>query len=589
MPCAIARSILVRLALLLPLVAALSLHAAIPGLVSYQGRLTTAAGDPVPDATYFLRFQIYDAPTGGTSLWNSNIQAVVVTGGVYTYLLGQDVPLPDGIFNNGNRWLGITVGADPESTPRKQFLTTGFAFVSQNADSVNWGGIKNIPAGFADGVDNINTGDITAVNTSGGLTGGATSGDANIAIANGGVTSAHIGDGQIVNADISASANIAASKVAGVATLAGTQTFTGFNTFSDSVHFANSTVRIVDGQVVLGQSAAAPPLQLGILRIDRTDNTAIGMRGVNSYIKNEGTGYAIGVETYVTGTTGGLIGTTSFAAKPTGVTTGNSTAVRAGAEDGDWVYGVYATSGRGIEGRGVYGVSRGASYQGIGAHGLAENCPNLGIGVSGQATTSAYAIGVYGEAWNNTVDSKAGYFAGDVVVSGTIFMPAFATRIDHPADPENKYLQHAEVVSPDMLNIYTGNITTDANGDAVVVLPSYFAAINGDFRYQLTVIGQFAQAIIAETISNNQFKIKTDKPNVAVSWQVTGIRQDSFAKSNRIPVEVAKSPREVGKYQNPEAFGLSPERGMTAELRAAALKAAAADNEPPRPRDAGKD
>jgi len=562
---------------------------AVPGLVSYQGRLTTAAGDPVPDGTYFLRFQIYDAPTSGTSLWNSNIQPVVVADGVYTYLLGQDIPLPDGLFNSGNRWLGVTVGADPELTPRQQFLATGFAFVSQNADSVNWGGIRNVPAGFADGVDNINTGDITAVNTSGGLTGGATSGDANIAIANGGVTSVHIGDGQIVDADISAGANIAASKLSGVATLAGTQTFTGENTFDDTVRFTNNTMQVADGQVVLGQSATLPPLQQGILRIDRTANAGIlGMRGMNIYLVNQGTGPAIGLESYASSPSGNVTGVYSFATKPTGTTSGSTEAVVGSAYEGATASGVSGRSSFGIEGRGVMGEASKASYQGIGAHGLATECPNLGIGVSGQATTSAYAIGVYGEAWNNTVDSKAGYFAGDVVVSGTIFMPAFATRIDHPADPESKYLQHAEVVSPDMLNIYTGNITTDAYGDAVVVLPEYFAAINSDFRYQLTVIGQFAQAIIAETISNNQFKIRTDRPNVAVSWQVTGIRQDPFAKTNRVPVEVAKSPREVGKYQNPEAYGLSPERGMTAELRAAALKAAAGDHEPPRAGDAEK-
>ncbi len=583
MPRAIARSILARLALLLPLVAALSLQAAVPGLVSYQGRLTTAAGDPVPDATYFLRFQIYDAPTGGISLWNSNIQAVVVTGGVYTYLLGQDVPLPEGLFSGGNRWLGITVGADPESTPRKQFLTSGFAFVSQNADSVNWGGIKNIPAGFADGIDNINTGDITSVNTSGGLTGGGTSGDANISIADGGVTSAHIGDGQIVNADISASANIAASKLTGVATLTGTQTFTGVNTFSDTARFSNNTMQVADGQVVLGQSATLPPLQQGILRIDRTANAGVlGMRGMNIYLANEGAGSATGLESYASSPFGNVTGVYGLATKPTGTTTGSTAAVVGSAYAGATAFGVSGRSTYGTDGRGVMGEASQASYQGIGAHGLATACPNLGIGVSGQATTSAYAIGVYGEAWNNTVDSKAGYFAGDVVVSGTIFMPAFASRIDHPSDPENKYLQHADVVSPDMLNVYTGNVTTDSDGEAVVVLPDYFAAVNSDFRYQLTVIGQFAQAIIAETISNNRFTIKTDKPNVAVSWQVTGIRQDPFARAQRVQVEVAKLPREVGKYQNPEAYGLSSERGVTADLRAAALKAAAANLEPPR-------
>ena len=42
-----------------------------------------------------------------------------------------------------------------------------------------------------------------------------------------------------------------------------------------------------------------------------------------------------------------------------------------------------------------------------------------------------------------------------------------------------------------MMNIYNGNVTTNARGLATVVLPDYFEGLNGEFRYQLTVIGQF--------------------------------------------------------------------------------------------------
>jgi hypothetical protein len=75
-----------------------------------------------------------------------------------------------------------------------------------------------------------------------------------------------------------------------------------------------------------------------------------------------------------------------------------------------------------------------------------------------------------------------------------------------------------------------------------------------EFRYQLTVIGEFSQAIISEKIEANTFKIKTDKPNIEVSWQVTGVRNDAFAKSNRIKVEEEKEAKNIGTYLNPEAF-----------------------------------
>jgi hypothetical protein len=113
-----------------------------------------------------------------------------------------------------------------------------------------------------------------------------------------------------------------------------------------------------------------------------------------------------------------------------------------------------------------------------------------------------------------------------------------------------------------MMNIYNGNIVTDQNGDAVVELPAYFAALNKEFRYQLTVIGTFAQAIIADEIKDNRFTIKTNAGNVKVSWQVTGIRQDAYANKNRIKVEEDKPARERGSFLHPEVFGQPEERGV---------------------------
>jgi len=156
----------------------------------------------------------------------------------------------------------------------------------------------------------------------------------------------------------------------------------------------------------------------------------------------------------------------------------------------------------------------------------------------------------------------AGKFNGNVQVTGTLSKGGGAFKIDHPLDPENKYLYHSFVESPDMMNIYNGNISTDENGDAVVELPEYFGALNKDFRYQLTVVGTFAQAIIADKIRGNRFRIKTSAPNVEVSWQVTGIRNDAFARKNRIPVEEDKLQTERGYYLHPEAFGQPEEKSI---------------------------
>ncbi len=99
---------------------------------------------------------------------------------------------------------------------------------------------------------------------------------------------------------------------------------------------------------------------------------------------------------------------------------------------------------------------------------------------------------------------------------------------------------HCAVESAELLNIYSGNVETDEDGVAVVVLQDYVEAVNRDFRYQLTVIGQFAQAIVSEGVRNNRFKIATDKPHVAVSWHVTGVRHDAYAQAHPLIVEQDK-------------------------------------------------
>ena len=140
-------------------------------------------------------------------------------------------------------------------------------------------------------------------------------------------------------------------------------------------------------------------------------------------------------------------------------------------------------------------------------------------------------------------------------MGGKLTKPGGSFQIDHPGDPANSYLEHSWVESPDMMNVYNGNATTDDDGNATVELPGYFEALNRDFRYQLTVVGQLATAIVAEEVRDNRFRIKTDKPNVMVSWQVTGIRQDAWANANPVEVEVQKTEDERGKYLHPEVHG----------------------------------
>jgi len=140
------------------------------------------------------------------------------------------------------------------------------------------------------------------------------------------------------------------------------------------------------------------------------------------------------------------------------------------------------------------------------------------------------------------------------------------TNVTITADDANKYLYHFSLESDEPANVYSGNVTLDDSGEATVRLPGWFGALNNDFRYQLTCIGGFAQVYIADEISDNQFRIAGGTPGMKVSWQVTGIRHDAFAKAHRVHVETEKTGKERGKYLHPVEHGVSETMGIDYEI-----------------------
>ncbi|MFV1980727.1 MAG: hypothetical protein ACC655_06200, partial [Rhodothermia bacterium] len=163
----------------------------------------------------------------------------------------------------------------------------------------------------------------------------------------------------------------------------------------------------------------------------------------------------------------------------------------------------------------------------------------------------------YGTSDNYALNTTVVEFksSGDVNISGNISKAGGSFKIDHPLDPENKYLYHSFVESPDMMNVYNGNVVLEENGEAIVELPSYFEALNREYRYLLTAIGKPGPNLyIASKISGNQFSIAGGTAGMEVSWQVTGIRKDPYAEQNPIKVEVDKPAEERGTYLHPEAY-----------------------------------
>jgi hypothetical protein len=304
--------------------------------------------------------------------------------------------------------------------------------------------------------------------------------------------------------------------------------------------------------LMLAGSGATTP----ILSVEDTTNGGRAQFGVTGVAPIEG-GYGV----VATGGTGTIFGGAGI--KTTGAQSVDTGGVGMFSKGG---FGA-KTGGNGLQANG--GDAQDFAGQGVVAlGGTATKGGGFGVSARGGNATGAgnFAgdgiIAIPGTGFEGAKRGKAGTFVGDVEVTGVLSKAGGSFKIDHPLDPENKYLSHSFVESPDMMNIYNGNVTTDDNGVAVVELPDYFDSLNRDFRYQLTVVGQFAQAIVADEVKDNRFKIQTSAPGVKVSWQVTGVRRDAWANQNRIKVEEVKSERERGYYLHPEAFGQPEERGV---------------------------
>lgn len=328
----------------------------------------------------------------------------------------------------------------------------------------------------------------------------------------------------------------------------------GYGVLGDAVRLSGSTTGVwgrsssTSGRGVFGSANA-------------TSGTTYGVWGQS--VSTDGTG-VIGVATAATGTT----------------------------------YGVYARSDS-TSGRAVYGRALGASGDARGVYGISDS--TAGMGVVGEATaTSGFAFGGYFES-NST--SGYGVYGRNSATSGTIYgvrgyastaaggFAVYASgdmgasgvkpfRIDHPQDPENKYLLHYAAESPEVINFYRGTVTLDVAGEAVVDLPAYFASINKNPSYHLTAVGAPMPMLhVAEEISEAALKSgEQSGPGVAppicsfriaggvagakVSWEVKAVRNDLRMRLLGAPVEREKAAPERGKYQHPEYYGRPSERGM---------------------------
>ncbi len=105
-------------------------RAAVPNLLTQQGRLFDAAGAPLATPVVMV-FSVYATATDTTPLWTETLTVSPIDG-YFTVRLGDVVALPAALFDGNLRFLGVRIGTDAEMTPRQVLASVAYAMMANN-------------------------------------------------------------------------------------------------------------------------------------------------------------------------------------------------------------------------------------------------------------------------------------------------------------------------------------------------------------------------------------------------------------------------------------------------------------------------
>jgi len=184
---------------------------------------------------------------------------------------------------------------------------------------------------------------------------------------------------------------------------------------SGVVTFGDSTMRVFDDFVQIGTFGYVPGYE-GVLRLARRWNSSEYRKGIGVNLDQEGTGEVEGIEVDVR----------HYGADQNDGLTGIKVVVRDNVATPTNVYGIYSNGSDGLISTGVYGWADAATLDAIGVYGRGW-------------TADRDAIGIFGWAEQGSRYNYAGYFQGDVEITGSHGFAAGGFKIDHPIDPSNRF------------------------------------------------------------------------------------------------------------------------------------------------------
>jgi hypothetical protein len=558
----------------------------VPPLVNFSGALAEVNGKPVTGIVG-VTFSLYKDSEGGAPLWMETQNVQLDKTGHYLVMLGSTLSqgLPSHLFASGEaRWLGVQAQGQAEQ-PRVLLVAVPYALKAQDAETIGGKPASAFALAPSAGTS-VATNPLKPTATQNISGGGSQS------ISGGGkpgyipewLGTTKLGDSALFQ---SSAGNLGISTIAPAQKLEidfGNMLVRGLNNFTkpgDTAHaYVGDSHHAIEAIFASGLAIGAYKVPEAIFIQDKTGNVGIGTTKPKSGILTTvaTSPSVLGLSTIGWNAPSGSGGSGSDAFHVAG---GNADGSEGGPSGGTAIVanggigagtGVIASGGPGFDpfgnnggiglivtgGDGAVGGAGGRFTGGSTGHYGAGDGIDVSVGGGLQCCADAGHF-------SGPSDSSlgwAGNFGGDVNVSGAIFAGTKDFKIDHPLDPANKYLLHASVESSEMMNIYAGNVVLDGKGEATIQLPAWFEAVNGDFRYQLTAIGRPSPGLYVEQeISGNRFQIAGGTPGAKVSWQVTGVRHDAYAKANPLLVEKEKT-FERGYYIHPEFYGEPEERGI---------------------------
>ena len=534
-------------------IASLSVRAQIPQKFNYQAIVRGNAGIVIANKPLGMRFSIRDGSAAGTVQYSETQLTTTNAYGLVNLQVGSGTLVTGSMttitWNTGNKFLQVEIdttgSANYVALATVELITVPYALEAQQALQASRAIVADSAAvAGAVKIADSARGAKTALGFSGSLAGDVAGPQAATVIQTGTVTAAKLADNSVTTAKL-ADNSITAVKIADNAVIA-------------SKIPTGQVVKSIDGLhddlVLTASGAAAISLTSGgTINLDVPFN-GDGAATTVAHSDHKHVGQFWNSPNQVTLGLTNTGNTNPALYVSSSVTDFNVPAIQ--------VVLTSATS----QSAGIFAETRSNNVNSVAVVGQASN-PGTGalngsVGVMGVANAN-YTFGVIGAATPGKTGNYAGYFGGNVIVNGNLVKASGSFKIDHPLDPANKYLSHSFVESPDMMNIYNGNIVLDGSGEATITMPDWFEALNKDFRYQLTAIGKPSPNLyIAKEISGNKFRIAGGSPGSKISWTVTGIRHDAYANAHRIPVEEVKQGTERGKYMAPEVFGKTAAQGI---------------------------